>query len=853
MQQLPPALSAMGAYKNFILYNKATKEPIDPKTFTPFEKGSNWQTDPNRRVLFSELAPYMAHVGDSFGVGFLLTDEDPFFCVDIDYANQGGHWSALANALMTTLAGCAIEVSQSGQGLHIFGTGQPPEHACKNTALGIELYHTQRYIALTGTGAVGDAAANMQHVLPTLVGTYFPPKSHEAKDWTDGPVEGYRSTEEDDELVAKMLGAKGVMGLFDGGDKVAALWENDEDKLAEWYPSDTDTYDRSQADAVLAQHLIFWTGGDCERTQRLMRGSALVRDKWEREDYLRRTIERAYNLQTEFYSVVPEGAEGLPGLRGKSQDQVIYAEKVRAGILASATPEQKEALADQLSPNFWIDNRGRTPAELAAAVKPMEAPTTNTPDEAGKPTRKSGYQYMTIDMQEKFFAGCTYVVDRHKVWRQSNGAFYSPDQFNAEFGGYEFQTDDTGKGKTKKAWAAFLDNQVLVWPRADSTVFEPREAPGAIIQREGFRMLNTYIPIETPRMQGDATPFVQHLEKLIPDGRDRTTLLSYMAACVQHKGHKFQWAPLVQGAPGNGKTLLSRVLKHAIGRRYSHAPRAKNIDAQFNSWMYGKILINVEDVFIPDARRDVMETLKPLITNGDGLEIERKGVDQASVDVCANFFFNANDKGALVKERDDRRICPFHTAQQSKEDLARDGMDGDYFVALYGWLNADGYAIVHDYLATYPIPAEFNPAVEAGGLAERAPLTSSTQEAIEESANEAEHAILEAVSEERLGFRGGFISSVALADMIKTERVRLTNRKFKSTLEDLGYIPHPALSEGKASRIIACDGHKRPRLYVKRGHLAEQLTDPTVITDRYEQAQTLNGGDDEIMKLFEQK
>jgi hypothetical protein len=46
----------------------------------------------------------------------------------------------------------------------------------------------------------------------------------------------------------------------------------------------------------------------------------------------------------------------------------------------------------------------------------------------------------------------------------------------------------------------------------------------------------------------------------------------------------------------------------------------------------------------------------------------------------------------------------FYSAQQLDVDLARDGMDGDYFPKLYTWLKGDGYAIVADYLANYAIP-----------------------------------------------------------------------------------------------------------------------------------------------------
>ena len=57
-------------------------------------------------------------------------------------------------------AGAAVEVSQSGRGLHIFGTGTIPPHACKNIEQGMELYHEGRFVLLSGNQASGNAASD---------------------------------------------------------------------------------------------------------------------------------------------------------------------------------------------------------------------------------------------------------------------------------------------------------------------------------------------------------------------------------------------------------------------------------------------------------------------------------------------------------------------------------------------------------------------------------------------------------------------------------------------------------------------------------------------------------------------
>src|SRR5690606_9594076 len=125
------------------------------------------------------------------GVAFVLSENDPFFFIDIDSALQPDRtWSSIAQQLCTTFAGCAIEVSQSGTGLHILGRGTFGEHRKKNKNYHIELYTEARFIALTGTNIVG----NVDHVVSSevaqwLVATYFQPRvtDLEGRDesWTD--------------------------------------------------------------------------------------------------------------------------------------------------------------------------------------------------------------------------------------------------------------------------------------------------------------------------------------------------------------------------------------------------------------------------------------------------------------------------------------------------------------------------------------------------------------------------------------------------------------------------------------------------------------------------------------------
>lgn len=784
MRELPHALAPMSAYKQFIIYKtqasstrpgKTDKFPCDFRNgaVVSAHNPAVW-TDANTAIAAA------AQWGAGYGVGFVFTEADPFWFLDIDNCLHGADWSPLAKGLCQALNGAAIEVSQSGRGLHIFGSGRLPPHGCRNDAAGLELYHTGRFVALTGIGAIGSAATDCGAVLPAIIAHHFPPTEAQQVEqgWTDTPCAEWRGPADDAELLRRAMRSQSAAGAFGGRATFADLWTANIAALSAAYPDEARGYNASQADAALAQHLAFWTGRDCERIVCLMRQSQLNRDKWEREDYLVRTVLGAVGRQME---VLTDRAPEPPP--------------------APATPEQPSATTETATP------------------KAVEGSTFLSPTE-----------------QLNLFAGCVYISDMHRVLIPG-GRLLKPEQLRVHFGGYQLALDHANEKVTRDAWEAFT--QSLAWrcPKADRPAFKPGMPPGTIINQGGQSFANTYWPVNVARKVGDATPFFTHLAKLLPDERDRHIVLSYMAACVQHAGIKFQWAPIIQGCEGNGKTLLSRCVAEAVGRRYVHWPNASQLGSQFNGWLLGKIFYAVEDIYVHSDRAEVLEALKPMVT-GDELQIELKGVDQISTEVCGNFMFNSNHKVAVPKGANDRRFAFFYTAQQSARDLARDGMGGDYFPKLYEWLRADGYAIVAELLHTMPIPYEYNPTTGC----QRAPDTSSTNQAIELSKGSIEQEIQEAIEQGAPGFAGGFVSSHMLDLLLQRHRLahRMPHSKRREMLEGMGYMHHPALTDGRVNNLVLPDNSK-PKLFVHEASPFRNVQSPAEVARYYEQHNNFAG------------
>lgn len=774
---LPAALFAFTGYRQFVVY-KTVPSATRPGKTDKFP--CNLQTgaypvdahNPDAWTDYEKAARTAAAWGTGYGVGFVFTEHDPFWFLDLDNCIVNGEWTPIALHMCQLFPNAAKEISQSGTGLHIFGSGNVPAHGCRNDAYGLEFYHTKRFAALTGIGAVGDCMADCSAVLPAIIAQFFPADEAGVADWSEGPCEDWNGPTDDADLLRRAMQSKSTASAFSGRASFADLWLADERALATSYPdSGGRAYDASAADAALAQHLAFWTGNDCARIERLMRQSKLVRDKWEREDYLPRTI-------------------------------------------LGATARQSEVLQDK---------RPEPLAEPTSAV--LGGVVAHTP------TQRAGDGFLDAGQQLDHFAGCVYISGQNRALTPG-GILMKPDAFRVRYGGFNFNLDATNTKTTRDAWEAWTQSQVYKCPEVDGICFRPNLPARDIVTINGQTFINTYIPVDIPRAAGDASPFLEHLAKVLPDERDRTILLSYMAACVQYQGTKFQWAPLLQGVEGNGKSLFSRCIEQAVGKRYTHWVKASKISATFNAWLVGKVFYAVEDIYVPDSKREILEDLKPMITGGS-IEIEAKGVDQVSLDICGNFMFNSNHRDAIRKTDNDRRFCLLYSAQQQAADLERDGMKGNYFIDLYAWLNADGYAIVNEFLFTYPIPAEFNPA----GDCHRAPVTSTTHQAVEASMGSVEQEILEAVAQGAQGFAGDWISSIFLERLLEGMKLRqkISPYKRKQILEQLGYIYHPALKDGRTNNNVLPDQTK-PRLFVKANSLVAQIPTAAEAAKNYEQA-----------------
>jgi primase-polymerase (primpol)-like protein len=127
-------------------------------------------TDPRTWSTHKDAAASTVGVG----LGFVLSDEDNIVCLDLDHCLNPltGQLAPWAAAILRDAGATYVEVSPSGDGLHIWGRADV-RHGRKirrPDGTAVEIYGTGRYIAMTGRrhGSCPSILADLSAVVSKL-------------------------------------------------------------------------------------------------------------------------------------------------------------------------------------------------------------------------------------------------------------------------------------------------------------------------------------------------------------------------------------------------------------------------------------------------------------------------------------------------------------------------------------------------------------------------------------------------------------------------------------------------------------------------------------------------------------
>lgn len=117
----------------------ANKRPLDAITGTPASS-----TDPNTWAEYQEAET------SSYGVGLGFVLGEGIGCIDLDHVLTGGKINPEGASFIAAYPNHYIEISPSGDGLHIWGTSAELPGTRRNEGgISVERYSSGRYITVT--------------------------------------------------------------------------------------------------------------------------------------------------------------------------------------------------------------------------------------------------------------------------------------------------------------------------------------------------------------------------------------------------------------------------------------------------------------------------------------------------------------------------------------------------------------------------------------------------------------------------------------------------------------------------------------------------------------------------------
>mgnify|MGYP000875857591 CR=1 FL=1 len=263
----------------------------------------------------------------------------------------------------------------------------------------------------------------------------------------------------------------------------------------------------------------------------------------------------------------------------------------------------------------------------------------------------------------------------------------------------------------------------------------------------GTPYVNSYTDEGIPEPPGEMTSpereaiqmIEDHFKHLFANERDRSMLLDFITYIVQNPGQRINWAILIQGAEGDGKSFFSLLLQAVIGENNVNIVPGSVLEEKYNPWAEDAQVCFVEDVRLHGNNRfDAINKLKPMITNTT-VSIRRMNTNLYKVLNTMNYITTANIKDALPVGDDDSRFFPLFTRFQSQTAIRSfKKAYPDYYKRLHGALEFAG--AIRKWLLERQLGPEFDPK-------ERAPVSSYKAEMIEMNRSDEEQALLDCLEE----------------------------------------------------------------------------------------------------------
>jgi len=313
---IPEELKQLKSWINWKLEIRNGKE-----TKIPYQTNGRL-AKPNDASTWSTFDTAVSNENSYSGIGFVFSFDTRYIAIDLDHCFTDGILAKEAKKWVDRF-GSYTEISQSGTGLHIIVKSNKLEiyrelknnynaDTGKKSAMG-ELYIDKRYFALTGN--VYDSHVDVKEAKIPDVLSFLEYITNTGKNQSKTDRVSPQMT--DETILSKATNAK-------NGFVFTELYNT---------PGQSG---ESEGDQSICNILAFYTQ-DIEQIKRVLRYSPRYRGKFDRDDYLDRTIQRAIDGLTSTYNPEQLRDETLEGWR-KSHPWYACSLKLNGGITKKLMP-----------------------------------------------------------------------------------------------------------------------------------------------------------------------------------------------------------------------------------------------------------------------------------------------------------------------------------------------------------------------------------------------------------------------------------------------------------------------------------------------------------------------------------
>lgn len=192
-------------------------------------------------------------------------------------------------------------------------------------------------------------------------------------------------------------------------------------------------------------------------------------------------------------------------------------------------------------------------------------------------------------------------------------------------------------------------------------------------------------PLPTYVTDKDVQPWLDHVAYLVPDQRERETLLDFLAHVVQRRGEKVRWAPLIVGRQGTGKDVMLKPISKFLTHDNYIEIKPEDLMARFNSYLENELIVVEEMVRFEKA--EVYNQIKVMLSgsSGDRLSVERKHKERYEIENRVNFVFFSNNPDAVRMDDDDRRFFVISSPAEKRDSAYYKFLIEEFYDNQSGW------------------------------------------------------------------------------------------------------------------------------------------------------------------------